>query len=277
MTVNRPLDATPLRARLHEIIFESDTQSGKWFDVGLMVAIGLSVIVVMLDSVPSAHAQYEPELAVAEWFFTVLFTIEYVLRLYCVGKPLRYATSFFGIVDLLAIVPTPLSALFPRAGALSVVRTLRILRVFRVLKLVHYLHELRELGAALHASRRKITVFLCAVLTIAVILGSLMYVIEGHNPGTRFSSIPQSVYWAIVTLTTVGYGDLSPDTPLGKAMASVIMILGYSILAVPTGIISVEIARVSDRESVSGQACPECSGESHAIDAKHCKYCGARL
>jgi voltage-gated potassium channel len=207
-----------------------------------------------------------------EWGFTILFTIEYFLRLISVRKPLRYATSFFGIVDLLAILPTFLSLLVPGTQYLFTVRVLRLLRVFRVLKLTEYLAEAGIITAALKASRRKISVFILAVL----IIGSLMYIIEGEENG--FTDIPTSMYWAIVTLTTVGYGDISPLTPLGKALASLLMLMGYGILAVPTGIVTVELSRVAKAgKPVSTQSCPNCSREGHDEDAIHCKYCGTRL
>lgn len=262
------------RNTLQIIIFEADTPAGKWFDVILILSIVASVIVVMLDSVGSIKQRHGQFLFTMEWFFTILFTIEYILRLISVGKPLYYARSFFGIVDLLAILPTYLSFLFPGSQYLAVIRVLRVLRIFRVLKLVQYLSEARVLMQGLRASRRKITVFLFAVLTMVVIMGSLMYIIEGEQHG--FTSIPRSIYWAVVTLTTVGYGDISPKTGTGQALAAIIMILGYSIIAVPTGIVSVEMAKVKVQK-VTTQACPECGGEGHDGDAKFCKFCGAEL
>jgi voltage-gated potassium channel len=209
-----------------------------------------------------------------EWFFTILFTIEYLLRLVSVGRPLAYATSFFGVVDLLAILPTYLSILIPGAQYLLVIRILRVLRIFRILKLVQYLGEARMLTQALRASRRKITVFLFVVLTLVTIFGSLIYLIE--DPKDGFTSIPKSIYWSIVTLTTVGYGDMSPQTGLGQLLSALIMIIGYGIIAVPTGIVTVELAQAFKRQ-ISTQACPECSAEGHDIDAKFCKYCGSGL
>lgn len=261
------------RKTLHEIIFEADTPAGKWFDIILIISIVLSVVIVMLDSISSVRQEHRALLYFFEWFFTILFTIEYILRLISVGRSIRYATSFYGIIDLLAILPTYLSLIFPGSHYLTVIRVLRVLRIFRVLKLVQYLAEARLLMQALRASRRKITVFIFAVLTLVVILGSLMYVIEGEKHG--FTSIPRGIYWSIVTLTTVGYGDISPKTGLGQALAAVIMILGYSIIAVPTGIMSVEIARIKDKSAT--QVCPECSAEGHDNDAVFCKYCGSRL
>ena len=262
------------QARLHEIIFEADTSAGKLFDVLLILSILMSVVLVMLDSVDSIRQSYGNLLYIGEWFFTILFTIEYLLRLYCVGKPVAYATSFFGIVDLMAILPTYLSTLFPGTQYLLTIRLLRVLRIFRVLKLAKYLGEARHLTQALRASRRKITVFLISVLTMVVIFGCLMYLIEDRESG--FTSIPRSIYWAIVTLTTVGYGDIAPQTGIGQTIAAVIMIIGYGIIAVPTGIVTTELAQVYKKE-VSTRACPECSAEGHDVDANHCKYCGAEL
>ena len=263
-----------LRSRLHEIIFEADTQAGKLFDVLLIVSIVVSVVLVMLDSVSSIRQSYGDLIYLGEWVFTILFTIEYVLRLYSVGRPLSYATSFFGVVDLLAILPTYLSIIFPGSQYFLVIRILRVLRIFRVLKLVQYVGEARLLMRAMRASGRKITVFLFVVLTLVIIFGSLMYIIEDSQSG--FSSIPQSIYWAVVTLTTVGYGDISPQTGLGQTLAALIMIIGYAIIAVPTGIVTAELAQ-GYKKTVSTQSCPQCSAEGHDPDAVHCKYCGASL
>jgi voltage-gated potassium channel len=265
---------TRWRARLHEIIFEADTPAGKTFDLLLITCILASVVAVMLESVSPIRQLYGRYLYAAEWVFTVVFTIEYLLRLICIGRPVKYATSFFGIVDLLAVIPTYLDILVPGSRFLLVIRILRLLRIFRVLKLVQYVHDANALLIAIRASRRKITVFLFAVVTVAVIMGSVMYVIEGEAHG--FASIPLSVYWAIVTMTTVGYGDLSPATSLGQTVAAALMILGYSIIAVPTGIVSAEMVRSRSR-IVTTQACPQCSAEGHDADATHCKHCGARL
>lgn len=262
------------QSKLHEIIFEADTTTGKIFDVVLIITIILSVVAVMLDSVKSINDMYGDTLYAAEWIFTILFTIEYILRIVSVGHPMKYVRSFYGIVDLLAVLPTYLSVIFPGIQFLLVIRLLRVLRIFRVLKLVQYLSEAKMLRQALRASSRKITVFIFTVLTLVTIMGSLMYMIEGEAHG--FTSIPRSIYWAIVTLTTVGYGDLSPMTGLGQALAAVIMICGYAIIAVPTGIVTVEMKRLSDK-NISTQACPECSAEGHDYDAKFCKYCGSKL
>lgn len=262
------------RQRLHEIIFEADTPAGKIFDAALIFSIIISLVLVMLDSVSAIRASWGDALYVAEWVFTLLFTIEYALRLYCVGRPLKYATSFYGIVDLMAILPTYFSILIPGSQYLLIIRILRVLRVFRVFKLVQYLGEVRLLNQALRASHRKITVFLFTVLTLVCIFGCLMYLIEDASAG--FTSIPRSIYWSIVTLTTVGYGDISPQTNFGQLLASVIMIIGYSIIAVPTGIVTVEMSHAFKR-NISTQACPECSLEGHDSDARFCKFCGAKL
>ncbi len=266
--------ARSLRARLHEIIFEADTPAGKAFDVALLVCIVLSVLSVMLESVDEIDVRHHAILAAAEWFFTILFTIEYVLRLACVGRPLRYAGSFFGIVDLLAIVPTYLSVFVPGSQSFLVLRVLRLLRVFRIFKLARFLSEASALRSAIWASRRKVIVFLATVLIVVVIMGSAMHLIEGRDAG--FDSIPQSMYWAIVTMTTVGYGDAAPVTALGKAVAAMVMVLGYSFIIVPTGIITAELAHGGGR-AVSTQACPDCSREGHDPDARHCKFCGSSL
>lgn len=262
------------RRRLHTIIFESDTPGGKTFDILLLISILASVLVVMLDSVSSISARYGPQLAALEWTFTLLFTAEYILRLLAVRRPLAYAGSFFGVVDLLAILPTYLSLLLPGAQYLLVVRVLRLLRIFRILKLAEYLHEGRTLGRALLATRRKISVFLLTVVTVVIIVGALMYVVEGPESG--FTSIPTSIYWAVVTLTTVGYGDIAPQTPPGKALAVAVMLLGYGIIAVPTGIVTMELSRAST-PGVSTQVCPNCGAEGHDPDARFCKRCGSPL
>lgn len=263
-----------LRRRMHEVIFEADTFGGKLFDVALIASILASVVVVMLDSVPSVNAAYGAPLLAAEWFFTAAFSVEYVLRLSCHDRPLVYARSFFGLVDLLAVLPTYLSVLLPGAQYLLVIRVLRILRLFRVLKLMPYVGEAQLLLGALRASTRKIAVFLYAVLTLVIIFGALMYLIEGEAAG--FSSIPRSVYWAIVTLTTVGYGDISPQTPLGQAVAAVIMVMGYGIIAVPTGIVTVEMSRAALDHKAQIE-CPQCAAKGHDADAAHCKRCGGKL
>ncbi len=263
-----------LRGRLHEIIFESNTPAGKAFDVGLLVAILVSVLAVMLESVAFIRADYGPLLRAVEWGFTALFTVEFLLRLYAVRKPHLYVLSFYGLVDLLALAPTYLSVLLPGAHSLLVVRVLRLLRIFRVLKLVNFLGEAHVLLTALRSSRRKITVFLGAVLSTVVIMGSLMYLVEGEKNG--FDSIPRGMYWAVVTMTTVGFGDITPKTVLGQFIASVLMILGYGVLAVPTGIVSVELAN-AHRHTLNPEACPGCGTEGHDADAAFCKHCGTKL
>ncbi len=267
--------STGRRARLHEIIFEANTRAGRLFDLALIWLILLSVATVILESVRRVRMQYGDLLYALEWFFTLLFTAEYLLRLLSVRRPLRYATSFFGVVDLLAIIPTYLSIFVPGSQYLLVIRILRLLRVFRLLKLSEYVEEADTLRRALRASSRKISVFISAVLLLVVIIGALMYVIEGEAHG--FTSIPVSIYWAIVTLTTVGYGDLSPRTPFGQILASIVMVIGYGIIAVPTGIVSVELAQATRQRKSAGQPCPSCGAEGHDPDALCCKYCGAKL
>lgn len=270
---NAPTNRSQWREDLYAVIFEAETPAGKWFDILLIVSILASVAAVMLDSVNSINMHYGGFLNGIEWFFTIIFTVEYILRLICVGRPLLYASSFFGIVDLLAIIPTYVSLFIPGTQYLLVVRILRILRIFRVLKLVQYMGEALILMRALRASSRKITVFLFTVLTLVTVLGSLMYLIEGAQNG--FTSIPRSIYWAIVTLTTVGYGDISPQTNIGQILAAGIMILGYSIIAVPTGIVTVELSKFSSKKLT--RSCRDCSAEGHDDDAVFCKYCGAEL
>ncbi|MES2854578.1 MAG: ion transporter [Bdellovibrionota bacterium] len=264
------------RNRLHTVVFESDTPGGKAFDVALIWIILISVALVMVDSMASMRAQYGNELYIAEWVFTIVFTIEFILRLISVDRPLRYIFSFYGIIDLLAILPTYLSFMIPGAQSLLVVRVFRLLRVFRILKLGTYIGEAQMLSQAMKSSRAKITVFLLTVAAVVVTMGALMYVIEGQKSG--FTSIPMGVYWSIVTLTTVGFGDITPQTPLGKILASLLMILGYGIIAVPTGIVTTELVKASRAGApVSNQACPSCAAEGHDFGANYCKVCGAKL
>ncbi|MCY1079600.1 ion transporter [Archangium lansingense] len=275
--MTHPSEQSPppgIRARLHEIIFEAETPAGKAFDVALLWAILLSVLAVMLESVAPIRAQYGQVIRVAEWVFTVLFTVEYMLRLFSVSRPWLYARSFYGLVDLLAILPSYVSLMLPGAQSLLVVRILRLLRIFRVLKLVSFLGQAEVLLTALRASRQKITVFLLAVLSTVVIMGSVMYLVEGEANG--FDSIPRGMYWAIVTMTTVGFGDITPKTVPGQFIASALMILGYGVIAVPTGIVSVELAAAT-RQGINPEACPGCGAEGHDVDAVHCKFCGTRL
>lgn len=267
----------PWQNQLHEIIFEADTPAGKWFDIVILYLILLSVTAVMLESVVSIREKYGYWLNLIEWIVTIAFSIEYVLRIISVKRPLNYITSFYGIIDLLSILPSYIGLFFIQSHYLTVIRSLRLLRIFRVLKLSQYIKESVILVIALRKSRRKIMVFLYFVLLITVILGSLMYVIEnGHDSG--FTSIPQSIYWAIVTLTTVGYGDIAPVTPLGKFIAACIMILGYSIIAIPTGLVGVEFSNsMKNTDNITTQNCPNCLKEGHDKDAIHCKYCGHKL
>ncbi len=262
------------KERWHEIIFEADTPAGKLFDVVLLWAILLSIIAVSLESVSEIKADYGGILYAFEWFVTILFTIEYVLRLLTIKKPVSYAKSFFGIIDLISILPTYLSLIITGAQFLMVFRVLRLLRIFRVLKLVRYTSAGANLIIALKASREKIIVFLGAVLTLVIILGTMMYMIEGEQSG--FRNIPLSIYWAIVTLTTVGYGDITPITVWGQFLASAIMIIGYGVIAVPTGIVSAEMTQMKIRRT-NTQACPSCGKDGHADDAKFCRFCGHSL
>jgi voltage-gated potassium channel len=263
------------RKRLHEIVFEADTTAGRAFDVGLLVAILASLGVVILESLPQVRDRYGPALRIAEWTFTGLFTVEYALRLASVDRPSRYARSFYGVVDLLAILPTYASLVFPGAQSLIVIRTLRLLRVFRILKLARFVADTQLLLTAVRHSMSKITIFVGTVLTIVAIMGSLMYVIEGPEHG--FVSVPHGMYWAVVTMTTVGFGDITPQTGLGRFVASVLMLIGYGVLAVPTGIFSAELLSLTRERPVTTQACPACSTYGHDLDARHCKYCGAVL
>lgn len=263
----------PWRDRLDIVVNGTDTPAGRAFDVVLLILIVASVLLVTLESVPSIVRERAQSLRVMEWLVTGTFTIEYILRLICVPDARRYATSFLGIVDFLAILPAYLGLVLDGAHSLTVVRALRLLRVFRILKLTHYLGEARTLMVALRASRAKITVFLFTVIIVVVIVGTLMYVVEG--PASGFDSIPVSMYWAIVTMTTVGYGDIAPVTVPGRFIASLLMILGYGIIAVPTGIVSAEMVRAT--RPPSGRHCPRCGKDSHDVDARHCSHCGERL
>jgi len=255
------------------VIFEADTRAGRWFDILLIVSILASVTVVMLDSVRGLRLLHGETLYRLEWFFTLIFTVEYLLRLLCAPRPLRYARSFFGVVDLLSILPTYLSLIFPASKFLVVIRLLRILRIFRVLKLVQYVGESEVLMRALWRSRRKITLFIFSILVLVCLFGSMMYVIEGEENG--FTSIPRSVYWAVVTMTTVGYGDISPKTNLGQMLAAIVMILGFAIIAVPTGIVTAEIAQGHLHQG--RHACPSCGETRHDGDAGYCRRCGSLL
>ncbi len=261
--------------RLHEIIYESGTRAGKAFDIILLCLILSSIIVVILDSSPKWHQSSGNLFLALEWGFTILFTIEYILRLVCIKKPWKYVFSFLGLIDLLAIIPGYLSIFFAGAQSLLVLRSLRLLRVFRIFKLTHFLSEMQFLGVAIKGSIRKIAIFMMIVLALVIIMGSVMYIVEGGVNG--FNSIGDSIYWAIVTITTVGYGDISPVTGLGKFVASVIMLMGYAIIAVPTGIITTEMALAVKKKDQVQDACPGCGREGHDSNARYCKFCGEKL
>lgn len=264
------------KERLHEIIYEADTPVGKIFDIVLLFAIIASIILVMLESVNSIDSKYHNLLNIAEWIITILFSIEYIARIITVKKPIRYITSFYGVIDLLSTIPKYLSILFAGTHALVALRALRLLRVFRILKLARYLGASNNLMLALRASRAKISVFLFAVVIVAIILGTIMYMIEGEENG--FTNIPKSVYWCIVTLTTVGYGDIAPQTPIGQFIASLVMILGYGIIAVPTGIVTSEMTKNSHKQiETNTQSCHSCSAEKHKDNAGYCYSCGSKL
>ena len=263
-----------LRQKIKKIIFGTNTRSEKLFDEILIFVIVLSVLTIMLDSVSGLNQNYGTALYIAEWVFTIIFTLEYFLRMYCVRRPLRYIFSLYGIIDLLSIIPTYLSVLFPGVQVLSIIRVLRVLRIFRILKLVQYMGEANHLLKALARSKKKIFIFLFAVINIVIILGSIMYLIEGEKSG--YTSIPISIYWAIVTLTTVGYGDITPITPLGQALSMIVMLIGYSIIAVPTGIITSELSSY-ERSHMSTISCPFCEVKNLAPDSVFCNKCGSKI
>ena len=260
--------------RLHEVIYEADTKSGKLFDIILLICILLSVLLVSLESIVSIDLLYHKYLNIAEWIITILFTIEYVFRILSVPKPYKYIFSFFGIIDLLSTIPKYLSLIFLGTHSLVALKALRLLRIFRILKLTHYVGESNSLIKALHASRAKIFVFIFGVIVLCIIFGTIMYLIESEESG--FSSIPKSIYWSIVTLTTVGYGDIAPQSPLGQFIASIIMIMGYGIIAVPTGIITAEISK-KNAIDINTQACPYCLTSEHKENAIYCHKCGKSL
>ncbi|MDY8138256.1 ion transporter [Aquimarina sp. 2201CG5-10] len=261
--------------RLHEIIYEADTPAGKSFDLIILIMILASIILVMLESVSYINEKHASLFNILEWIITIVFTIEYFLRIIAINKPKNYIFSFFGIIDFLSTIPKYLSLLFIGTHALVALRALRLLRVFRILKLARFIGESNRLVRALKASRAKIAVFLFAVLIVSIILGTVMYLVEGSEHG--FNSIPKSVYWCIVTLTTVGYGDISPETPLGQLIASVIMILGYGIIAVPTGIVSAEYTQQHKKINLNTQSCGNCHEGNHSDNAKFCHKCGENL
>ncbi|WP_347175044.1 ion transporter [Polaribacter uvawellassae] len=260
--------------RIHEIIYEADTKGGKIFDVILFIAIITSVILVMLESVASIDTEYHNILNISEWVITILFTIEYILRLVSIKQPLKYVFSFYGIIDLLSTIPKYLSFVLIGSHNLIALRALRLLRIFRILKLARYIGASNRLLVALRASKAKIAVFIFFIVIICTILGTVMYMIEGEENG--YTSIPRSVYWAIVTLTTVGFGDITPQTPLGQLIASIIMILGYGIIAIPTGIISSEMTKM-DSVNTNTQSCPNCLADKHKDKAEFCYKCGSKI
>lgn len=273
---------SPQRQKLYEIIFESDTKAGKRFDVALLWLILISVILVLLESVSFIREGNEEVFLILEWFITVLFAIEYIVRIYCVHKPLRYVFSFYGVIDLLAILPTIISVVFPAARSLMIIRVMRLMRVFRILKLEKFNAESKNMMVALRHSGVKISIFIFAVLSIVSVFGTVMYLVEG--PASGFNSIPQSIYWAIVTLTTVGYGDITPITPLGQTLAAIVMILGYGIIAVPTGIVSSKMTKRreqsvahSDQSDLKPFKCPACNHDKHSLNARFCNQCGTRF
>lgn len=261
-------------ARLNRIVFGVDTPPGKLFDVVLLVAIVTSVVLVMADSVPSINQKYHRQLILAEWIFTIIFTIEYIVRIAIARHPRAYIFSFYGLVDFISIVPTYLTLILAGGHSLMVIRTIRLLRIFRIFKLARFMGQGKFLIAALRASREKIAVFLVGVLSMVIVMGTLMYLIEGEENG--FTSIPRSIYWAIVTLTTVGYGDIAPQTFLGQTLASIVMISGYAVIAVPTGIVTAEFTRASHQKGILTK-CTNCGNADNDTDAKFCKACGTRL
>ena len=267
--------AHSLKERMYVIIFESDTKMGLLFDRVLIYAILLSVSVVVLDSVAAISKQFHSELVTLEWMFTILFSIEYLARLYCAKYRWRYATSFYGVIDFLAVVPTYLALLFPELHALIDVRVLRLIRMFRIFKLTAYMSEYQHLAEALSASRRKILVFLSVVLMVVTVMGSIMYVVEG--PSNGFTSIPIAVYWAITTMTTVGFGDITPHTDLGKLISSAMMLMGWGTLAVPTGIVTAEFAHRRNQEFVAKKTCDACYTDGHETMNQYCRHCGTRF
>ncbi len=265
------------KSRLHEIIYEADTPLGKWFDILLFFLIIVSVVLVMLESVKEIDEKYHTVLLTLEWIITILFTVEYIARVISIKKPFKYIFSFYGIIDFVSTIPLYVSYIIAGSQVLLAIRAFRLLRIFRILKLVKFLGEASQLNRALKASRAKIAVFIYAVLILCVIMGTFMYLIEDDEAG--FTSIPRSIYWAVVTLTTVGYGDIAPQTTLGQLIATIVMILGYGIIAVPTGIVTVEFSKKGEKNNVhvNTQSCPSCSKEGHRDDATHCFNCGSEI
>lgn len=266
-----------LRHNLYRIIYQSYTPAGRWFDIALIVCILASVLAIVLDSVADISLHYGELLFAAEWFFTAIFTVEYILRIFCIHRPSKYIISFYGIIDLLAILPSYFSLFIPGSHYLQVIRILRVLRVFRVLKLVRFINQSNLLINALLASRLKITIFLFTISTLLVVFGAAMYLIEGPENG--YTNIPVSIYWAVVTLTTVGFGDITPKTDLGRALSAVVMVIGYAIIAVPTGIFTAELSQEMRKQNarVDKRICPKCRKSGHEPDANYCRICGAEL
>lgn len=273
--MKQPAYKTNWKTKLHKIIYEADTPAGRWFDIALIIVILFSIVLVMLESVESIDAKYHFFLNIAEWVITILFTLEYFTRILIIKKPVKYIFSFYGIIDLLATIPKYVSLIFVGTQALVALRALRLLRVFRILKLARYLGASNTLTSALKASKTKIAVFLLSIFILTIILGTIMYLIEGPKNG--FTSIPYSMYWAIVTLTTVGYGDISPHTPIGQFIASIVMVLGYGIIAVPTGILTSEMTKQNIKIHTNTQSCSHCLADNHIDNAEYCYQCGEKL
>ena len=273
----KPYDPNSLRGKVHNIIFEANTFWGKFFDISLLILIIVSIAVLFLESVESFNIVYYKLFYNIEWLLTIMFTIEYLARLYAVKKPLKYATSFYGVIDLLAILPSYLEFFITGSHFFLVLRVMRLLRIFRIFKLVRFMDERNTLAYSLRKSWPKISYFLFFILLTVCVIGTVMYLIEGGHPSSGFRNIPVSIYWCIVTLTTVGYGDISPVTPLGQFLASAIMIMGYSIIAVPTGIVTAEISKHKNNEEMQSEVCQYCSEENHLPDAKYCHQCGHSL
>jgi voltage-gated potassium channel len=277
----KPSDNSPttkgIKHRLWEIVFEAETPAGRYFDIALLWVIGISVFVVMLESVNSFRIEFRQQLIVAEWAFTIIFTIEYLLRIWLVRRPWRYIFSFYGIVDLLSCLPGYIALVFAGSSQVAIIRTLRLLRIFRVLKMVEHVRGANIIMRGLVASRAKITVFFTAVLIFAIIAGTLIYIVESGAPNSPFTDIPVSVYYAIVSITTVGYGDVTVQTALGKLLTSLMVLTGYAIIAVPTGIVAGDMVREAMREDLTTDACPGCGIHGHLKDAAYCRKCGERL
>ena len=271
---NSEFKLKPWQIKVKTVIYGTDTWPGKLFDILLLVLILISIVVIMMESVVFLNIKYKQEFLITEYIITGLFTIEYILRIISLRKPLKYVFSFYGLIDLLSILPTYLSLIFTGTKPLTIIRAVRFLRIFRILEMSSYTIGASTIIQALYASRQKIVVFILSMLTIVTILGGIMFSIESYEAG--FTSIPRSIYWAIITITTVGYGDIAPITPLGQGIASFIMLIGYSIIAVPTGIVTAEVVK-NDADKIRKYACPSCEKEGHTKDAEFCKFCGHQL